>query len=455
MKKLKFFKWRNVTIDQMVERQKTLFCKGYNYSLRNKFLFLSHAFIARCLGRDKGVATFNANLLKKVLGDVYTEMIATLVSLGLIKKGFYTSTTSTSYSLVDMDVTLVETANKKVIEYNKKMKKLLSEYLDSKVTEYSYTLPDSLRNPYRDALKSITLDVGGALDYVSSSSYYIEAQRQYRYYRTETFNDDSCEVRTDMNHRLYSKITSFPNDLLGYTNISYELDCANCHPLLFAIFLNYVYHSTYNSIYNDLYTPSNIDHYVSEILSKTFSDSELHGLKEMYNAKNSIPDDVINYIRLVSEGRFWDVILSQYDSEDRKSIKKKLFAEVFYSKSTSVYIRDRNYYVVGERKYALDFKQNFPNVWKIIVEVKRVGRQKGSRTFLPNYMMKLESRIFHSILQECYNSGINNVASIHDAIVVVGSKDASTCDRIRDIMMKSFSQYGLSPTIKISKLSII
>ena len=95
----------------------------------------------------------------------------------------------------------------------------------------------------------------------------------------------------------------------------------------------------------------------------------------------------------------------------RSDIKVLIFREVFYSKKLTT----------RGKEYAKMFAKEFPNIYKIVRELKR-----NDRTKLANDMMKIESELFGKILVELYAKKFK-VISIHDAIVVLDVKQNEKC----------------------------
>ncbi len=119
----------------------------------------------------------------------------------------------------------------------------------------------------------------------------------------------------------------------------------------------------------------------------------------------------------------------------RSDIKVLIFREVFYSKKLTT----------RGKEYAKMFAKEFPNIYKIVRELKR-----NDRTKLANDMMKIESELFGKILVELYAKKFK-VISIHDAIVVLDVKQNEKCTEkiVKEIMTNVYRKYGLHPNISI------
>lgn len=197
-------------------------------------------------------------------------------------------------------------------------------------------------------------------------------------------------------------------------------------------------------------------------LHKTFTDSELEGLKK--NREDSIPEDVEKYIQRTFMGIFWDDFVDKFPKVPRREVKQVMFAEVFYSYDNVVYVRDEKvkdrFKVKYAKKYARAFKEDYPNVWKLIGRFKMIGKKRlgenpddEKNSFFPCLMMRLEATIFREILRRCYDRGYSNIVNIHDAICVIKNDTLNySSGDIKNIMLEVFQEYGLYPNIKLEKI---
>ena len=149
-------------------------------------------------------------------------------------------------------------------------------------------------------------------------------------------------------------------------------------------------------------------------------------------------------------------------SELRSIIKKRMFAEVFYS-HTRYLIKNEN----GEdaKPLARYFKERYPSVYNILGKFKNLKRCKDEKIFdcltlidldymenphavLPNAMMKLEASIFTRVLDLLYKKRYRAV-NIHDAIVVPDIKNAPPVELVEEILRKCYAENGLYPTFSV------
>lgn len=435
-----------------------------------KYKFLCHNIIARCSG-IKGGASFNASILEKVLGEYYSVMLFTLAQCQYIGIGTYkVGEKSRTIWLRNLSIGKETTTNKKIISYNKKMKELVKDLYKP--------LSKDLFTPYSKALKTLTLNQKEAKKATNEkfSSFlnkegnltekeYKEQEKEYtwRISRIDTF--EYIAPKQDENGRIYHYLTNFPKDLLPYTNIKYELDASNCHPMLLCLFLIYIYNISsikINNKYYNLNSSTIYIHYLMNFLHKAFTVSELGELEK--NMGNSVPEDVEKYIQRTFSGTFWDDYVYRFPNVKRGEVKQIMFAEVFYSYDNVIYVRDEkvkdSFKIKYAKKYARAFKEDYPNVWKLIGQLKKIGKERlgenpndEKNSFFPCLMMRLEATIFREILRRCYDRGYSNIVNIHDAICVIKNDTLNySSDDIKNVMLEVFQEYGLYPNIKLEKI---
>lgn len=434
-----------------------------------KYKFLCHNIIARCSG-IKGGASFNASILEKVLGEYYSVMLFTLAQCQYIGIGTYkVGEKSRTIWLRNLSIGKETTTNKKIISYNKKMKELIKDLYKP--------LSKDLFKPYSKALKTLILNKDEAIkatnkkysSFPNKEGNLTEEEREeqeeytWRISRIQTF--EYTIPKEDENGRIYHYLTNFPKDLLPYTNIQYELDASNCHPMLLCLFLIHFYNISNIKINNKNYniTPSSIYiHYLMNFLHKAFTVSELGELEK--NMGNSVPEDVEKYIQRTFSGTFWDDYVYRFPNVKRGEVKQIMFAEVFYSYDNVIYVRDEkvkdSFKVKYAKKYAKAFREDYPNVWKLIGQLKKIGEKRlgnnptdAKNSFFPCVMMCLESTIFREILSRCYDRGYTNIINIHDAICVIKNDTLNySSGDIKNIMLEVFQEYGLYPNIKLEKI---
>ena len=448
--------------------------------LRLKFASLSDVIINRCWGKG-GKAEFNGKLLHKIYGDHYKRMLKVMEEMGLIWRYNYYGVGgySRTIELRDKNTTTIKTKDKDIIKYGVRLKEELAK-------SYNKRLSNRIAVRYKESLKRISLNKEEARDFVNIkydgqcemqidnkmlTCSELEGYKAWRLARIENFYTND-EVRRDENGRIYHELTNLPKDLLPFTNIKYELDARNTHPCLFV-------HELAKYYKKELNIKDNSINDALELISKyTVKEEDVHlGLSPLVSElkkhiKIKLPKDVIEYILLVFNGLFWDINLKKYNVSERAEIKHDFFSSVYYSYNNSTVVRkeDNGYYTVaGEKTYAKDFRETYPNVWKVLGKIKKEGKKKAAvkqkeldeldygidnvrakNNLLPNLLMKFESEIFTEILEKLLVH--YDVINIHDAICVIDTENNKNLEpgEVERIMLDVFKKYHLYPTIKLN-----
>lgn len=346
---------------------------------------------------------------------------------------------SRAITLLDWNVTYSDLPNKKIMQYSFKLDILLG----NKNVETIHN--DKFYESYNLALSHLDLHKDEALSFLSTYKFATKQSELFYYARINNFLSHQTIHSIDRNNRIYHYLTNCPRILIPYFNIRYEMDISNSHPLLFSYFLiNNLFNSiniTINSNlkYDLLFNLSliNIDRnitnnirYEGKLLRKSLKDRGISVPKA-----KELPNDILAYIYNTSRGYFWDNFQDLWDGMERSEVKLNLFREIFYSHSTTV----------KNKQYGKEFVKQYPNVWKIIRKLKK----EHARSYLPNVMMRFESKLFREILSKCYEKKWC-VINIHDAVVVLDSPENDTCTQegIRLVIKEVYGKYNLYPTVK-------
>lgn len=408
--------------------------------LRDKFTYLIHLIRNRQISNCGGFAPFNAGVLEYIFGKDYCRMIATLLKMGVLQCDSFYAIGSKSYGYrfddsVDFTYTLEHTGY--LSKYANKAKKLFDKASSYAEKEAKANLCNNLLfNRYNESLKLLKLTHSHECErYLTLHNFLSSSSRDYYYYIVDTYLNTIPQITSiDKNQRIYSVATSTPRLLKPFLNIKFSCDIHNSHPLLFNSIL-YDYYNVPLQLrkrlsFNTINMPP---HNVRRNIRKALINC---GIKRDEIA--NIPADVLAYMYITSIGRFWDVVIPT-DNDDslllRSDIKVLMFAEVFYSKKLTT----------RGKKYAKMFKNQFPNVYKVVRKQKELDR-----TRLANDMMRLESKLFHEVLMKLYNKRYR-VVSIHDAIVVLEVKANVNCtvEVVTEVIKKVYYAKGLLPDVSV------
>lgn len=408
--------------------------------LSDKFIYLIHLLRNRQIANGGGYVSINASVLELILGKDYKRMIDTIIKMNVLDCDSYYMIGSKSYGyrfFDNIEFTYTLESDSYLSKYADKATKLFEAEKSTQEKAFRKILNNNLLyDRYNQSLKLLKLTYSKECEqYLSLHTYINYLSEGYHYHIFHSYLNDIPSITSiDRNNRIYSIATQTPRVIKPFLNIKFSCDIHNSHPLLFNNIL-YDYYNVPLSLRKSLsilfdtldIPPHNVRRNIRKILINS-------GIQKCKIA--DIPNDVLAYIYITSIGKFWDIVIPT-DTIDklllRGDIKVLMFAEVFYSKKLTT----------RGQKYAKLFKQQFPNVYKV------VRKQKESdRTKLANDMMKLESKLFHEILMKLYNKRYK-VVSIHDAIVVLDTKanDSCTVEVVTRIITNVYLSYGLHPDV--------
>lgn len=417
----------DVDIDHVIDMHIAYHCdfegkpKPSITKLKQKYQYMLHLIITKCRYNKDGICYLNADLYRDhIFYDHFTDMVSTLSRLGIISLGDYTPKKhSTTICLIDWNINYRRVDNKNFVKWGNVLKKWNStpKYEINKFTDR-----------YNECLQSLQLiDKEGAQKYINDNINN-KSTHKYQYYSAciNEFSADKMGIYSiDEQGRIYHFLTSLPKELREYYNIRFELDIANSHPLLLNNYLIKYYNINYNLLLT-LYS-NTIYHYDGEYLT---------GLLKINNIENlSIPNDVLEYIAKTQHGRFYDDFISEFGDIERSEVKKKVFAQVFYSHLDDPFVS----------KFCKAFMKKYPNVYKVIHELKVETKDK-----LPHKMMKDESSLFKPIIEECWRRGWK-VVNLHDALIVfdVKENEAVEVKELKAIIEEQYNKQRLFPTVKL------
>lgn len=437
--------------------------------IKNKAIYLVHTIAYRQVSNREDStdgASIQAKILQSVIGEDFYELLKALEALGYIEKSqiYIVGKSSRHYKAIG-EITSTECSNYTIGKYIDKTKEILRESILKRLAtpEFKAMYGDKFADTYIKNLNKFKIKDEAAFDKVVSRQRRTGKVNYYNFIK-ESFNDDLKIYSIDSNNRIYHILTSLKRELKEYINIRYSIDCKNSHPLLFNYFIYYNKSISIELSYNISSILYSIDSsFIYSISTGHYDMEKLRNILIENNIEKSIvakfTDDELLYLWKTTTGRFWDDIIQENRGRySRAIIKKRMFAQVFYSK--------------GEKSSTLaaQFKRDYPNVHDLIMRWKEplkhndlkeclLARKKAvmikdsalmtnQETALPNVMMDLESEIFREVLRSLYRKRIAAV-HIHDAIVVPETKSEVNVEQIQDVMREVYKQHGLHPTFSI------
>lgn len=430
--------------------------------------------------QDKTINNFrlSSDILKSVIGAEYVVMLNVLADMGYITRlGFFKEGQQTSdYHINTREWELSEPFfDSKIQMYkeqtatalNKKVEGYLMKYLTEHFGEERIS-SDFIKN-YCSSLNYIQIE-----DYDGITGFCKREKKRNEdaavYYDTVIERLKSKERyidKIDNSHRIYHLLTNLKREMKQYLTIDFSLDCRNSHPIIFNHFI-FEYHSIPESssyiisnylvnkvgprkdlIEGFLSNKSSVYinyHYLGNNLRKILNDNNIE-VQEIARLNN----DELEYIYLTSNGLFWDRFLKWHPERGKDTVKKSVFAAVFYRTDDS-----------DEGEYAKEFGMMYPHVFEMIRDWKRPGNESTIMEYMAQHrlkmpdkmgaslsvaMMAFESDIYIDILRRLYMKRWKAV-HIHDCIVIpkYNSKNRPTIDQVRAIMLEEFAKFGLCPS---------
>lgn len=447
-----------------------------------KVQYLQDVIIRRASTKKHGAFSLNSQILKAVIGDEYKVMLDVLRDMGYLILGdgkngqsvgkyYYYSwgDYSTIYSIPeDKEVETVEVNNVKIQGYKEKTSELISQLRIKQIyPEIDKRYGKDFRKTYEKSLCCIKIEKPEELEnYIPIAIQLFKEKEEeenkkrkrkkkksksmiehyYQYVKSELSKKIKQIQRIDKAGRIYHILTNADRNFKQFLNIEISADCKNSHPVLFNYFLFKWRGISLEDSYKITSAMHNIQNIsVSDIRKTCFSVVDKLVV-------NKLSNDELAYIYLTTNGLLWNKVMENHPDVDRKEVKKKMFAEVFYSNSRTTR---------GWQEYAKEFRQQFPNVLKLIKYWKHKKTPSDIQAYLEGHnlyiskpttslsiaMMNLEAQIFTEILKRIYAKRWKAI-HIHDCIVIpkTKSKNKPTKEDILKIMMDVYREYGLSPT---------
>lgn len=411
---------KDIPLETIYERHVLSFCDGQQPSktiLMHKYQYMLHVIITRCKQSDEGHCYLNTQFYRDhIFHDHYNDMLLNLCYMGVIDIGGYVvGKHSTTITLLKWSIDYITSYNVKFIKWAKVEAERRKKFEHVEATPFARKYLQSLTCLRLTRREDALVHIDETIKDKQTHSY------QYHRGCIDDFNERDIRIyKIDEQGRIYHALTSLPRSLREYFNIKYELDISNSHPLLLNHYLLKYYHIPFKLIReaNAQY------HYDVECTCKLLKDNGIE-----------VPKDIVEYIINTQRGTFYDDFVSVFGDMERGEVKKRVFAQVFYSHITDSYVS----------KFCKAFIRKYPNVWKVIRAMKVSTDDK-----LPHTMMKAESLLFRLILKECWSRGYR-VVNLHDALVVfdVEANERVTVAELTAIIEQVYHRFGLFPSVKV------
>lgn len=474
MKSKLYFTLENFEFDKFYEVYKVKYVEKRLQSrkvIERKSSFLIHNLISRQVSSYNDTAYLNAEVLKNVLGNESVAILDYLVKEKLVKvvEPYVNGVRSKGYRVVDFEKN-VSYSNKPYFypyrPYIRGIEEELTKQERLATTMAKKILPKSFYRKYQNSLNRLRINTEKAKEYIDihfrkeekkSQHYHLNILKEYQEKRY------GIKVPNEVDNRIYHILTRTPREFKNFLNIKYQIDISNSHPLLLNALIYEKYGIRQNSL-KSAKTQTNKStstiYDITKIIISYIEEENKEGNNSKYNVEKyicnklkniglepseidkirKIPFDVLKYIYLTSTGQFWDNVLKGDNSKVggydliRQDTKGIMFAQVFYGKN----LREKSNY-----KHAKRFKEEFPNVYSLILSYKK-GLEKEERTVLAHKLMALESKLFREALRRLFEMDYE-IVSIHDAIVVLDTPANTNCsiEIVENVLKDVYRNEGL------------
>ena len=446
----------------------------------------------------------NASLMKTIVGRDYKPILDAFKDLNYIREAkSYDIDKARTFEVIDgiTEVDCPREIERKEREYRERTKEILTKVRDEKMVK-TLTRVRRISDPkatdasstkfiiqYNKGLNKIRIaDEDGLNKAIPVLKVKAEKElndkgkpkdpesiRIYFDALSRTLREEKSIYDIDAQGRIYHVFTGMKRELKNYLTIRYALDCKNSHPIL----LNYIIYRRKQSkitigyemslgmhrLYNEEESGEEKKkrhtkhHYSGKYIRNYLNNNGIHSMSLAF-----FTDDELKYIYETTNGIFWDNLCEEHPEFDRTDLKKKLFKEVFYSKTSRMTYKKKETGERIEKEYGRAFKKRYPNVYRVIADWKHPEKHKDIQRYIEENgikaekpsaslsiaMMSLESHIFRSVLEALYRKRYYAI-NIHDCIIIpeTGNKHQPTREEVERILMKEYAKYGLVPTMKV------
>lgn len=159
----------------------------------------------------------------------------------------------------------------------------------------------------------------------------------------------------------------------------------------------------------------------------------------------NLPQDVSEFQQLAETGMFYEHIAKQvnqmfHNDADRSQFKKKVFAEIWFSKNSN-----------RPTKIRTNFRQTFPTVYDIIWQLKQTDPTRDHSQFAIR-LQQFEAELMIDTVWRKMIKMKKSVLTLHDAIICTNYEDL---DLAQELIKDAFIRFKIKPTFKNDDYSIL
>lgn len=408
------------------------FCSTHNLPAEKVVRILS-LFVKKPLGQEDGrTLKLNATLLKKSVGDIYSNILLCLIVNGVIENTaeYEKDIKSREYQLTDeyyyadgVKKSSVEVATiNKVLEFRNNEKPISKYIEDLKLPKAARTadLPHQIfEQDYGSLIKwfrdgKLRIDAEKAYSIIVDRNVRESEPNKYLHYLSiiDIFKEKDYHLTSDLNHRLYSSITNLPKFLRGCLRYNGEeligIDVSNTQPLLLSIICEHDY-------LEELYLNRDID-------------VRPRKLVKFLRYLKTNPEDLIIYKDLVERGKLYESFIDVDPSFDRAIVKDNLVKV----------INDKGNNRIRARKLIREaLKARFPSISMLLEVLKSVDHRYAAWTLMTK---EAQMFIFHFARTFGDNTESENIPlfTIHDCFITTKSNLEFLEETIRQFFQENY-----------------
>ena len=429
------------TIGEMTEKTNGLkrAVKGED-AMYNQIRYIQNFLITEGLKNENHTFNIHSRVLGNCIGGGYRALLEVFREKGYIRYGDEKTTErqwregryATKYTLLNLNIRkyrvinrrisqMIETANKKAAEiinnatYGRMIQKFSKDFTQNYLKSLNAFKVDNIGKFKKDLEKA-----------------YGDKKENINFLLDEANSKERTIRRIDVNNRIYHFLSSMKSELRTHFNISYKMDIHNSHPLLLL-----------TEVFDDLGTNLENRYEICRVLSDKSYDEDLREYVKDIVGNKDMTDSTLRYICLVCSGKFWEYVKDRYKlgCGDNDCTKAEFFKSVLYSKDP---------FSIKYNELLKSFVDEFEQIGKIIMEHKHSNtKANGGRVctnYLPNDLMKIESKIFINILKSVYQRGYLAI-HIHDCIVIPRNYKRIPKDVLISIIEEEYKKFGLYPSL--------
>lgn len=409
----------------------------YNPKYHEKYVWLIHLIIIKNITSKNtfaGYINLKSEILRKYIGDKFSKkIIAQLRKSGIlnVNNHYEAGKNSKSYRLTEKYSSCGIT---RVSFESKKAKKYLLKYEAEMQRKLSASNNTELFQELLDNIRQVDIDFVGATEnsdqlFENGDFESLHAKSCHDYYIESISEGNIFFTTSRLTGRIYHSICNCNKAIRKFLSFQgeelFQVDIANSQPVLFC------------PMVQDFVRRNWGKYCIRMDRERLVKGIIIISTRDIPYVESFYPADVLTYINLTKEGKFYDFLMDKFDTpeSEKADFKVLFFKEIFYSK------------IKAQEKYkkALLFKALFPTVYDAIIWYKR-----NDHADLSNQLQKAESDIMINgvckrLKFEYKEEDRPFYIPVHDALVCIKKDMDIVYKLIEEEMLKAL---GFTPHLR-------